>query len=111
MKFSFESVEHGIAAVAADIVKGAKKVASVIAKVQASETAVEALTQAIDPAAVPIERAAYASLGVVLKAVNDLGSAAGAGTVNVPLDAAFIADLKSILPAIKQGAAAQGLTL
>jgi hypothetical protein len=111
MTFSIQSVEHGLATVASDIVKGAKKIASVIGKVQGSEAAIEALTSAVDPSAVPIERAAFASLGVVLKAVNDAGAAAAAGTVNVPLDTAFVADLKGILPAITQAAAAQGIKL
>ena len=111
MTFSIQSVEHGLATVAADIVKGAKKLASVIGKVQASEAAVEALTSAIDPSAVPIERAAFACLGVVLKAIQDAGAAAAAGKVDVSLDTAFVADLKGILPAITQAAAAQGIKL
>jgi hypothetical protein len=111
MTFNIESVEHGIASVAADVVKGAKKVAAAIAKVQGSEAAVEALTSVIDPSAVAIERAAFAALGVVLKTVNDAGSAAAAGSVNVPLDSAFVTDLKGLLPAIQQAAAAQGVKL
>lgn len=111
MSFSIQSVEHAIAVVSADIVKGAKKVASIIAKVQASEAAVEALTAAIDPSAVIIERAAFACLGVILKTVNDAASAAAAGKVDLSLDAAFVADLKAILPSIIQAAAAQGIKL
>jgi hypothetical protein len=111
MTFSIQSVEHGIATVAADVVKGAKRVAAAISKVQGSEAALEALTSVIDPAAVNIERAAFAVLGVVLKAVNDVGSAAGAGSVNVPLDSALVSELKGLLPAIKQAAASQGVKL
>src|ERR1035438_2515434 len=102
MTFSIQSVEHGLATVAADVVKGAKAVAAAIVKVQGIETSVEALTSVIDPSAVAIERAAFACLGVILKTVNDTASAAGTGTVSVPLDSAFIADLKGLLPAIKQ---------
>ncbi len=111
MTFSIQSVEHGIAAVASDIVKGAAKIASAIGKVQGAETAVEALTSVIDPSAVAFERAAFASLGVILKAVNDAGAAANAGTVNVTLDSAFVADLRGLWPAIQQAAAAAGLKL
>ena len=111
MTFSIQSVEHGIASVAADVVKGAKAVAAAITKVQGAETAVEAFTTVIDPSAVAIERAAFAALGVVLKTVNDAGAAAGTGSVNVPLDSAFIADLKGIWPAIRSAAAGQGVKL
>lgn len=116
MSFSILSAEHAFAIVASDIVKGAKKIAGVIAKIQTTENIVETLTASIDPAAVPLERAAYASLGILVKAVNDAGNVAVAQTsasipTTITLDVAFINELKGLIPALKIELANQGIKI
>lgn len=111
MSFNFSSIEHAIASVCADVVKAAKAVAHALSKVADHEKEVEDLTAAIYPAAVPIERAAFAVLGVVLKAVNDADGAASAGGTNVQLDAQLVKDLRELLPAVKAQAAAFGVKI
>jgi hypothetical protein len=51
-----------------------------------------------------IERLGFAVLGVVIKAIDDAGTAAGASGLNVSLDAQLIADIKSIAEAVKGAA-------
>lgn len=94
MGFGFTNIEHALASVASDIVKGAKVLSGVAAKVAGSETAVEAVTAAIDPQAVPVERAAYTALGMVSKAANDAQS--GGGTITLSVTQEVIADFKSL---------------
>jgi len=98
------TIEHVFAAAAQDIVKVAKYVQSEVLpaaqKVEAAATTVEAITGLVNPAAVNIERMAFAGLGAIIKAIEDAGSAAAAGGVNVALDAAMVADFKNIIPAI-----------
>ena len=48
-----------------------------------------------------IERAGFAVLGVVIKAIEHAGAAVGANGLNVTLDAQLVADIKSIAPAVK----------
>ena len=50
------------------------------------------------------ERVGDAVLGVVIQAIEDAGAAVGAGGMSVSLDAALVADIKAILPAIKAAA-------
>ena len=55
----------------------------------------------VSPQAANIERTAFAVLGTVIKAVEDSIAAGSAGGVNIQLDAAAVADIKAIIPAIK----------
>ena len=41
---------------------------------------------------------------MVIQAIEDAGAAVGAGGMSVSLDAALVADIKAILPAIKAAA-------
>jgi len=114
MSFStiITSVEHAFAAAAKDIVTGAKFVATgilpILQKAQVAAPTIEAITNLVSPAAANIERVAYAGLGVIIKAIDDAGSAATGGGLNVSLDAQLVADIKSLIPTIK--AAAQPVT-
>ena len=47
----------------------------------------------------------FAVLGVVIKAIDDAGTAAGANGLNVILDAQLVADIKSIASTVKSAAA------
>lgn len=59
------------------------------------------MTALVDPQEANIERAGFAVLGVVIKAIEDAGAAAGANGLNVTLDAQLVADIKAIAPAVK----------
>lgn len=111
MSFNFNSIEHAIAAVAADVVKAAKAVAAFLPKIQAAEGTVEAVTAVVYPQAVPIERASFAALGLIAKAVAAAEPAAAANGLNVQLDAQFVADVRELLPTLKQELAKIGVKL
>ena len=59
------------------------------------------MTALVDPQEANIERAGFAVLGVVIKAIEDAGAAAGANGLNVTLDAQLVSDIKAIAPAVK----------
>lgn len=109
MSFGFKDTGHFFATVAADIVKGARAVASVMIKAEKAEPDTEALTALFFPQAVELERGAFALLGVAAQAVTDAGNAAEANGVNVRLDAQLVADIKSLIPAIEQYAQSAGI--
>jgi hypothetical protein len=79
----------------------------VLQKANADASTIEAITALVSPAAANIERVADAALGVIIKAIEDAGSAAGAGGVSVSLDAALVADIKAIIPTVKAAATTQ----
>ena len=76
-----------------------------LTKAATQASTIEAVTGLVSPAAVNIERVAFAVLGVLIKAIGDGGQAIVAGGLNVQLDAALVADIKSIIPAVKTQAA------
>jgi hypothetical protein len=47
------------------------------------------------------ERVGFAVLGIVIKAIDDAGAAAGASGLNISLDSQLITDIKSIASAVK----------
>jgi hypothetical protein len=95
-----QSVEHAIAILAHDVVKGAKAVDTFLQKasVTAAKDAplVESLTAMVDPAAVPFERAAFTALGLVVKAAGDADAAAAAKGISITLDQQTWADFKAV---------------
>lgn len=99
------TADHAFAAAAKDIVGTAKTIQSsvlpVLTKAATQASTIEAVTGLVSPAAANIERAAFAVLGTIIKAINDAGAAIAAGGINVQLDAALVADVKAILPAVK----------
>lgn len=103
------TLEHAYAAAASEAVTIARYVKATVLpaliRAQGSEQTIEAITNLVSPEAANIERTAFALLGVAIKSIEDAGAAAGAGGVNVSLDAQLVADLKSVLPAIKAHAA------
>jgi hypothetical protein len=105
-----KSLETIYSDAAADVVKSAKfiaeKVLPVLEKASANASTVEAITSLVSPQAANVESAGFAVLGVVIKAIEDAGTAAGAGGLNVSLDATLVADIKSIIPAVKSAAPA-----
>lgn len=109
MSFGFKDTGHFFATVAADIVKGARAVASVMIKAEKAEPETEALTALFFPQAVELERGAFALLGVAAQAVTDAGNAAEANGVNVTLDAQLVADIRVLIQAIEQYAQSAGI--
>ena len=108
-QFSFKSIGHFFAAMANDIVKGARAVASVLVKVERAEPEVEGITSLLFPQAVELERGAFALLGLAAQAVTDTGAVASANGINVTLDAQLVADIKALIPAIEQYAKSAGI--
>ena len=74
-----------------------------MARLSASPEAstIEAVTSLVSPQAANIERVGFAVLGVVIKAIDDAGTAVTANGLNVTLDTQLIADIKSIASAVK----------
>jgi hypothetical protein len=109
--FLITTVEHKLATAASDIVKAARfieqHVVPALQKVQADAPTIEAITGLVSPQAVNIERIGFAVLGSVLKAIQDAGEAAGASGLSISLDAALVADIKAIAPAIQGAVVAQ----
>ena len=103
------TVEHALAKAAQDLVNAARFVAHhvipILEKAKSDEATIEAITGLVSPSAVNIERAAFAVLGVVIKTLGDGSEAIAAGGLNVQLDAALVADIKSIMAAVHAQAA------
>ncbi len=110
MSFGFRSIGHFFASMAGDVVKGARAVAGVMAKVGKVEPEIEALTKLFFPQAVELERGAFALLGMAAHAVSETGDAAAANGLNIVLDQQLIADIKALIPAIEQYAKTVGVT-
>jgi len=99
------TVEQGLAKAAQDIVSVEKfvmgKVLPILQRAETDAAMVENITGLIIPQAVNIEKCAFAVLGVVIKSIIAAGAAAAAGGLSVSLDAELVADVKSIVPAVK----------
>jgi len=104
------TAEHAFATAAKDLVSAAKFVQShvlpVLEKAGSQAATIEAITGLVSPAAVNVERVAFAALGSIIKTIQDAGQAAAGGGLNIQLDAALVADIKSIIPAVRNQAAA-----
>ncbi len=102
------SLQHAYAVGIQDLIKVKntieKTVLPAMVKAEASAPTIEAITALVSPAAANIERTGFAVLGVVIKAIEDANTAAAAGGVSISLDAALVADIKAIMPAVKSAA-------
>ena len=103
------TMDHAYAAAAKDVVAAANfvqgKVLPLLQKANAQASTIEAITGLVSPGAANVERAAFAVLGTVIKSVEAAGAAAGAGGLNIQLDATLVSDIKAIIPAVKSQAA------
>jgi len=108
------SLEHAYATAIADLKKAGRFVLTTVLpalkEAKAAAPTIEAVTAVVSPQLANIERVGEAVLGLVIKAVEDGAAAADAGGVNVQLNAALIADIRAILPAVKAQAQSSGLT-
>ncbi len=103
------TADHAFASAAKDIVSASKviqtSVIPVLTKASTQASTIEAVTGLISPAAANIERVAFAALGLIIKVMGESTQAVAAGGLNVQLDAALVADIKAIIPAVKTQAA------
>ena len=99
---------HAYAVAIGDLKKAATfvetKALPALQKLEVEAPTIEAITALVSPQLANIERVGDAVLGVVIQAIEDAGAAVGAGGMSVSLDAALVADIKAILPAIKTAA-------
>jgi len=104
------TLEHAYAVAIGDLKKVGQTIENdvlpILQKVDKAAPTVEAITGLICPQLVNIERTAEAVLAKCIVAIEDGEKAAAAGLVNVTLDAALIADIKAIAPAVKAAAPA-----
>ena len=102
------TLEHAYAVAIGDLKKAGKiiegAVLPILQAAHAEAPTIEAVTQLVSPQLANLERTGDALLGVVIKAVEDAGAAAGAGGLSVSLDAALVADIKAIIPTVKASA-------
>jgi hypothetical protein len=101
MGFGFSSVEHAFASVAKDIVKTATIFSLVASRVEKAAPEIEALTGAIYPPAVLLERAAFGLLGTAANAASTVGDASKAKGLNIQLDEKSITELQQIAKYLK----------
>ncbi len=103
--FLLSTLEHAFATAATDVVKIAKfvesKVLPELQKASSNAATIESVTALVSPHAANIERIGFGILGLAIKAIQDAEAAAGAGGVNLALDAALVADIRSIIPAVQ----------
>jgi hypothetical protein len=103
------TTDHAFATAAKDIVSASKviqtSVLPVLTKAATQASTIEAVTGLVSPAAVNIERVAFALLGVIIRTITDGSQAVAASGLNVLLDAALVADVKAIMPAVRTQAA------
>ena len=108
MSFGISTIEHGLAVVAGDIVKGAKAVdaflQAAVAKGATAAPVIEGLTAIVDPAAVVYERAAFQALGLVAKAAADADAATAAKGISISLDQQTWQDFVAVYNALKSKA-------
>jgi class 3 adenylate cyclase len=105
MGFGFSSVEHAFASVAKDIVKTATIFSMVASRVEKAAPEIEALTGAIYPPAVLLERAAFGLLGTAANAASRVEDVSKAKGLNIQLDEQSITELQQIARFLKVHAA------
>jgi len=100
---------HAYAVALGDIKKVGHFVESAVLPVQKTlhgeAATIEAITALVSPQLADIERTGDALLGIVIKAIDDAGVAAGASGLSVSLDGAIVADIKAIMATVKSKAA------
>lgn len=110
---SFNSVGHAFAFALQKIHAGLQAVEKVLPAIQKDEAIVEGVTSLIPGAgaqtAVAVERVAFGILGDVAAAVSKADAAALASGLNVTLDAAVAASVKTLIDNFKTELQAAGL--
>jgi hypothetical protein len=96
MGFGFHNVEHVFASIARDTVRTATIISAVESRVEKAAPEIEAITGAIYPPAVLIERAAFGLLGLAASSSNTISDATKAHGLNIALDEESIKELQQI---------------
>jgi hypothetical protein len=106
------SSEHAYAVAIGDIKKSGKvligTVLPILTKLQADAPAIEAVSAAVSPNLVNLERAGDAALGKIIQLITD-GDTAAVNGLTVALGVQIINDVKAIAPAVKAQAQTTGL--
>lgn len=101
MGFGFRNVEHAFASVAKDMVKTANIFSFVASRVEKAAPEIEAITGAIYPPAVLLERAAFGLLGTAANAASTVEDASKSKGLNITLDEQSITELQQIAKYLK----------
>lgn len=117
MGFGFHNIEHAFASIAKDMVKTATIFSMVAARVEKDAPEIEAITGAIYPPAVLMERAAFGLLGAAANSASTIEDAAKAKGLNLTLDQEAIEELQQIarylkarVPSFKELSSMEGST-
>lgn len=101
MGFGFRNIEHVFASIAKDTVKTATIVSTIDSRIEKAAPEIEAITGAIYPPAVLIERAAFGLLGLAASASTTISDATKAHGLNLTLDEEAIKELQQIAKYLK----------
>ena len=101
MGFGFHNIEHVFASIARDTVRTATIISAVESRVEKAAPEIEAITGAIYPPAVLMERAAFGLLGLAASASNTISDATKAHGLNIALDEESIKELQQIAKFLK----------
>ena len=96
MGFGFHTIEHAFGSIARDIVRTASIFSLIASRIEKDAPEIEAITGAIYPPAVLIERAAFGLLGMAAQASTTVSDAAAAKGLNLQLDESSIRQLQQI---------------
>lgn len=103
------SAEHAYAAAAKELVATWKFVRDhalpALKKLEASAPVIEGVTGLVDHNAENVERAAFAVLGLVIKAIDDADAAGKSGALDVQFEESLVIDVKAIASAVRSRAA------
>jgi hypothetical protein len=108
MGFGFRNIEHAFASIAKDMVKTATIFSVVASRVEKAAPEIEAITGAIYPPAVLLERAAFGLLGTAANAASGIEDAAKSKGLNIQLDEQSITELQQIAKYLKTHMASFG---
>jgi hypothetical protein len=104
MGFGFHNIEHVFASIARDTVRTATIISAVESRVEKEAPEIEAITGAIYPPAVLIERAAFGLLGLAASTSTTISDATKAHGLNIALDEQSINELQQIAKYLKMRA-------
>jgi hypothetical protein len=106
------SAEHAYAVAIGDIKKGGTvltgTVLPILQRLHADAPSIEAVSAAVSPNLVNIERAGDAALGKIIQLITD-GDTAAVNGLTAALGVQIVNDVKAIAPAVKAQAQATGL--
>jgi hypothetical protein len=106
------SSEHAYAVAISDIKKSGKvltgTVLPILQRLHADAPSIEAVSAAVSPSLVNIERAGDAALGKIIQLITD-GDTAAVNGLTAALGVQIVNDVKSIAPAVKAQAQSTGL--